>query len=82
MTDQRTTDRVTPFELKRSGGAHLGAARSFLQRRVIGGDRLTWGSGEEVKGLCVLDIEEMAAEIAAAAINDDRKYRRDVKVRS
>lgn len=74
-----TADRVTPFELQKAGGSWLGQARSFLQRRAIHGDHLIWGSAAEVKGLCVLDIEEMAAEIAAAAINDDRKYRRDTK---
>lgn len=75
----RTSKTVSPFELQKAGGSWLAAARSMLQRRAIHGDRLTWGSADEVKGLCVLDIEEMAAQIAAAAINDDRKYRRDTE---
>ena len=80
MTGSPTTDgRVDALELYRKGGDWLGRARSYLQRKAKGGEYLTWGSDEPVEWLTVRDIELMAAEIAAAAINDDRKYRRDVR---
>lgn len=68
--------RVTPPSfLVRQGGHWLGSARNFLQRKAFDGDRLTWGSQREVRGLTVSDIEEMASEIASAAINQDRADR-------
>lgn len=74
-----TEKRVNPYDLMRRGGSWLAQARDYLQRRAMGGDSLTWGSEQEVRGLTVRDIETMASEIAAIAINDDRKYCRDTK---
>lgn len=70
---------VNPYDLMRAGGRWLATAREYLQRRAMRGEDLTWGSDEEVRGLTVRDIELMAAEIATSAINDDRKYRHDVR---
>jgi hypothetical protein len=70
-----SNDRFALMAKLRSGGDYLGVARSFLQRRAIGGDRITWGTSDLVTGLTARDIEDMALEIAAAAILQDRAER-------
>ena len=67
---ERTNSMVMAHNLMKTGGAWLGAARSFLQRKAINGERLTWGSNAPVIGLTVQDIEQMAAFVAEAAINE------------
>lgn len=67
---QEAGARVDPLQLRREGGAWLGAARSWLQWHTRNGDRVTWGSTDAVdKTFTVRDVEELAAEVAAAAMN-------------
>lgn len=73
--------RVSPSSLMRHGGNWLAMARNYLQRKAHDGERLTWDSQAEVRGLTVSDIEEMASEIASAAINEDRAERARVASR-
>jgi hypothetical protein len=61
--------KVEAHILMRSGGKWLGAARSYLQWHVPRGDSVTWASNDTVT-MTVKQIEEMASEIAAAALND------------
>ena len=64
-------ERIYAQELKRKGGAWLGAARSWIQWHCVNGENVTWGSNEELRpALTVKDVEDLAAEIAAAAINE------------
>ena len=58
--------------LARQGGAWIGAARRWIQSRFMNGDSVIWGSHDLLKGapVTVADIEEVAAEAAAAAINE------------
>jgi hypothetical protein len=60
-------------ELRNTGGSWLGTAREFLQCHAFDGDRLIWGSQTEVRGLTVKDIEDMAVQIATAAIIEHEK---------
>ena len=63
--------RILPCELSRKGGAWLGAARSWLQSNTMNGDRVTWGSNDIIQPhLTVKEIEDLAAHVAAAAINE------------
>jgi hypothetical protein len=67
-------DRILPCELSKKGGKWLGAARSWLQSNTHNGDRVTWGSSETlVPHLTVKDVEDLAAHVAAAAINEVMK---------
>lgn len=63
--------QIYPSDLERQGGEYLGAARSWIQQNCIRGDTLTWGSNQEVfPRMTVKMIEELAACVAAAVIND------------
>jgi len=71
---QQRVERILPCELSRKGGSWLGAARSWMQSNTHNGDRVTWGSGEVlVPHLTVKQMEDFAAHVAAAAINEERK---------
>ena len=60
----------------KGGGKWLGAARSWIQSHTNNGDRVTWGSLDRLTPyLTVRDMEDFAAHVAAAAINEDRKNR-------
>jgi len=61
--------RVTPEELLKQGGEWLGAARNWIKWHVIGGDRVTWNSDDSVGHFTVRKIEQLASEVAAAAIS-------------
>ena len=63
---------ITSAELIRRGGAYLAAARGYIQTRFRNGSDVTWGSDDLLEGapITVRDIEELAAIVAAAAIND------------
>lgn len=62
-------EKVTAFDLMKRGGEWLGAARSWLQRHARNGDRVTWGSDDTIEHrFSVREIEDMAAEVAAAAM--------------
>lgn len=56
------------------GGKWLGAAREWLQWNTLNGDSVTWGSSDVLRpSMTVKMVEEMAAHIAAAAINEERE---------
>jgi hypothetical protein len=61
------------------GGEWLGTARRWMQSNVKGGDTLTWGSNETVH-IPFYKLEELAHEVAVAAIEEDRKRRSDATV--
>lgn len=59
--------------LQKHGGSWLGAARSFIQSNFINGSDVTWGGFDQLishGGLCVYDIESLAAKVAAEAIGE------------
>jgi len=64
--------QVWSHELSRRGGAFLGAARQWMQTRFKNGEHVTWGSNDLLAGapVTVADIEDLAARVAAAAINE------------
>lgn len=74
MSDKR--ERVFAYDLLRQGGKWLGAARSWLQYRRttkgVQGDQVKWGDPNARFELGADSIEELAAEVAAAAINEER----------
>ena len=57
--------------LQKHGGDWLGAAREWIQCNAINGERVIWGSHEQLqlRGLTVYELEHLAARIAAAGIN-------------
>ena len=66
--------RILPCELSRKGGKWLGAARSWLQSNTNNGDRVTWGSNDIIQPhLTVKQIEDLAAHVAAAVMNEQNK---------
>lgn len=66
---QEGLERPTAAELLRQGGEWLGAARSWLQWHTRNGDQVTWGSGDLIEPqLSVRQIEDLASEVAAAAM--------------
>lgn len=68
--------RVEADVVARSGGAWLGAARTWMQENKINGSDVRWGSNELLRpGVTVREIEQLAARVAAAAINEDRRKR-------
>lgn len=64
--------QVWPHDLRRKGGAWVAAARGWIQTRFRNGDSVTWGSTDLLQGapVTVADIEQVAAEAAAAALNE------------
>jgi len=77
------SDMVRAHDLH--GGKWLAAAREWLQWNTLNGDSVTWGSSEALRpNITVKMVEEMAAHIAAAAINEERervRSNRDAKRR-
>jgi hypothetical protein len=67
-----TRQTVFAHELQRHGGTWLATARQWLQSSVMNGDRVRWNSGDIIH-MTVMQFEEAASHIAAAAINDDRR---------
>lgn len=62
---------IHAFELKQKGGAWLGAARTWVQENKLNGDSVTWGSEQELRpAFTMREIEDLAAVIAAAAMNE------------
>jgi len=58
-------------DLKRKGGTWLGAAREWMQRKKLNGSSVTWNSDDELRPtMTVRDVEDLAAHVAAALIND------------
>lgn len=63
------SEQPTAAELLRQGGEWLGAARKWLQWNTRNGDQVTWGSGDLIEPqLSVRQIEDLASEVAAAAM--------------
>lgn len=60
---------IQGHELLKKGGKWLAAARFFIQCNTAVGSWVPWGSNESVT-LPMVKIEKMAADIAAAAINE------------
>ena len=58
-------------ELKR-GGPWLGAARAWMQNNIKNGDRLCWSSTDTVS-VRFCDLEELALEVATAAVAKERR---------
>jgi len=70
------SDKTWPsVYLARHGGEYLGAARNFIQRKCQNGDRVTWGSHEDRVTFTVAQVEEMAVDIAVAAL---REYAKEI----
>jgi hypothetical protein len=69
--DEALGDREKPSasELLQKGGEWLGAARNWLKWHTLNGDRLTWGSNDQVEPpFTVAMIEGLAADVAVAAM--------------
>lgn len=66
--------RTNEFELlQKHGGDWLATARGFIQSNFVNGSDVTWGSFDQLRprgGLNVYDIESLAAQVAATAINE------------
>lgn len=56
------------FKLQKQGGEWLAAARSYLQNHCRGGDENPWGSDCHSVTMTMRQVEELAAQVAAAAI--------------
>lgn len=54
------------------GGPWLGAARTWMQNNVRGGDTLCWTSLQEIT-LPFCALEELALAVAIAAITEERR---------
>lgn len=69
---------ITAEEMSKVGGPWLERVRGFMQVRFMNGDSVAWGSRDvlmENGPLTVCDLENLAAQIAADAINhwEDRQ---------
>jgi hypothetical protein len=63
---------ITREDIK-GGGAWLAAARAWVQSNKLNGSQVTWGSDQVlVPPLTIRQVEEIAALVAIAAINEDR----------
>lgn len=62
-------------KLQERGGAYLGHARSWVQRKFVNGENVTWGSQDILHGnpIRVSDIEEIAVIAATAALEENCK---------
>lgn len=63
-------------ESLRGGGAWLGAARNWLLWNKDANGRLTWGSEDEVR-MTVREIEELACDVATAALYESQRTKRE-----
>ena len=58
--------------LQKHGGGYLRTIREWIQRKFINGERVTWGSQDQLRGsLNVLDLERAALDVAVCAIYDN-----------
>lgn len=63
---------TSAMALYQTGGEHYGAVRNWIQRKAVNGERVTWGSNDEVRlsyKLTVCLLEDLSCTIAAASIN-------------
>jgi hypothetical protein len=62
---------MTEQEFKSRGGEWLGKVREWIQRNCVNGDSVTWGSNDILQHVfTVRDLEELAAEVAFAALQE------------
>lgn len=58
-------------EFARRGGTWLGAARSWIKRHCLNGERVTWGSNDVLQhDFTVDDVERIALEVATAVFDE------------
>lgn len=70
------TDYVSATDVLRRGGTWLAAARGWVKRHCRNGERVTWSSPDVLEpSLRVQDVEDLAAEVAAAVMNELRADR-------
>jgi len=64
---------TTAPELAEQGGSHMAAVRNWMQWNCLNGSDVTWGSDDVLRvkePLTPRLLEELACQVAAAAIND------------
>lgn len=61
--------KVYAHELSKIGGKWLSSAREWIQQTRVNGDRVHWSS-DDVVHMTVKDIEDLAAHVAAAVMNE------------
>jgi hypothetical protein len=69
-------------EFTKSGGAWLGATRSWIQWNCINGDTVTWGSDEILKlkrNFTPAVVEEIAAQAVDAAFPEVDKLKETIE---
>lgn len=71
-------DSIAIYNELKTGGAWLGAARSWMQSNVKEGDTLEWGSGKMIH-LPFCKLEEFAMRVAVAAVEEDRRKSSQLK---
>lgn len=57
----------------KQGGAHLGAVRSWIQRKAINGETCIWGSNDILKfrqNITPKLLEDLARDIASAVVRE------------
>lgn len=70
-------ERYSPSDLLRKGGEWLGAARSWIQRKAVNGERVTWGSNDVLEmSVTVSQIEDLAADVASMAMRPQPSEKR------
>lgn len=54
------------------GGPHLAVVRSWIQRKAINGETVTWGSNEflKLRSVTAHDMDNLAQDIAEAVIKE------------
>lgn len=74
LNESKSTERVYEFQLRKQGGPWLGAARKWLQHRRttkgVHGDQVKWGDVNAIFEISAASVEDLAAEVAAAAFNE------------
>jgi hypothetical protein len=61
-------------QLEQRGGQWLRAARTWVQWSIPRGDSLTWNSNDTIT-ITMKQLEELAVEVAASAVAEDRLSR-------
>lgn len=75
MNAPSSDGHVFAHRLYELGGEWLSAARGWIQSNMPNGERVRWGSGDQLH-MTVEQFERAAACIAASAINADRRQRK------
>lgn len=78
-------ERISAHALMERGGEWLGVARNWIKWNCRNGERVTWGSTDALeRSFTVADVEQLASQVAAAAMNEWRsgveRLRRDLTV--